>query len=209
MACILFDLDGTIQDSEKLASEANKYGFQSILNRDATQQELDYLVGKPVIKVLTVQFPEHWKAMTDKIFEYYYERSHQIKCYEGIVELLNDLHNSKFDLGIVSAKRRVNIIREMKSNSIFHLFQTIVGQEDTPHHKPHPEPLLLAADLMGYSPGECIYIGDQATDMIAAANAGMKSGAALWGEGQLDKLLPHSPSHIFTTPQSVREFFCA
>lgn len=52
MQCILFDLDGTIQDSEKLATEANSYGFQSILGRAATQQELDHLVGKPTARVI-------------------------------------------------------------------------------------------------------------------------------------------------------------
>ncbi|BBH23585.1 hypothetical protein Back11_49300 [Paenibacillus baekrokdamisoli] len=56
MKCILFDLDGTIQDSEKLATEANRLGFRTILGREATTEELEQLVGKPIAKFTRLYF---------------------------------------------------------------------------------------------------------------------------------------------------------
>ena len=50
----------------------------------------------------------------------------------------------------------------------------MVAYEDTENHKPHPEPLLLAAKSLNVSPEECVYIGDVENDLIAGRAAGMK-----------------------------------
>ena len=53
-------------------------------------------------------------------------------------------------------------------------FKVEVLYEETKNHKPHPEPLLLAAQKLGIPPSECVYIGDSESDMIAAKDAGMR-----------------------------------
>ena len=47
--------------------------------------------------------------------------------------------------------------------------------------KPNPEAALYIALVMGIEPGKCLYIGDTATDMKTATNAGMPSAGVLWG----------------------------
>ena len=46
-----------------------------------------------------------------------------------------------------------------------HLFETIVGGDETKRHKPDPEPLLLAAERMRADPAECAYVGDSPFDI--------------------------------------------
>src|SRR3989344_1267016 len=53
-------------------------------------------------------------------------------------------------------------------------FKAEVIYGDTKNHKPHPEPLILAAQKLGLKPEECVYVGDSATDLMAARDAGMK-----------------------------------
>ena len=48
-------------------------------------------------------------------------------------------------------------------------------------HKPDPAPLLHAAKQVGVAPGDCVYVGDDERDIIAARAAGMSSLVALWG----------------------------
>jgi phosphoglycolate phosphatase len=57
----------------------------------------------------------------------------------------------------------------------------IVSGDSTPHIKPHPAPLLLAASLLALPPAECIYVGDDLRDAQAARAAGMRFIAAGWG----------------------------
>ncbi len=53
-------------------------------------------------------------------------------------------------------------------------FQVTVSYADTKNHKPHPEPLLLAAQRLEVAPAECVYLGDAASDLQAGRAAKMK-----------------------------------
>src|SRR5690606_34188213 len=57
----------------------------------------------------------------------------------------------------------------------------IVSGDTTPRSKPHPEPLLHAARLLGLGPGECLYVGDAQRDIEAGRGAGMPTLVALFG----------------------------
>ncbi|MFD6843729.1 HAD family hydrolase, partial [Bacillus cereus] len=54
-------------------------------------------------------------------------------------------------------------------------------------------------------PKQCMYIGDQITDIQAAHASQMKSGAALWGEGMFEKLVIQEPNFVFNTPSELLE----
>jgi N-acetyl-D-muramate 6-phosphate phosphatase len=57
----------------------------------------------------------------------------------------------------------------------------LVGGDTLAERKPHPLPLLHAADVLGIAPRDCVYVGDDERDIQAARAAGMPSIAALWG----------------------------
>jgi len=57
----------------------------------------------------------------------------------------------------------------------------VVCGDTTPHPKPHPGSLELAAVRLGMSPGACVYVGDAPTDVEAATAAGMRSIIARFG----------------------------
>ncbi|WP_282936627.1 HAD hydrolase-like protein [Paenibacillus sp. RC67] len=75
---VLFDLDGTLINSEGLGTEAYNYGIRKILNRDLDEHEKQYLLGKP-FKALKELFPflslleieriieEHWDTIKNTI----------------------------------------------------------------------------------------------------------------------------------------------
>ena len=57
----------------------------------------------------------------------------------------------------------------------------LVGGDSLPERKPHPLPLLHAADTLGVAIADCAYVGDDRRDIDAARAAGMRSVVALWG----------------------------
>lgn len=101
---------------------------------------------------------------------------------------------------VVSSKRRLHVVSELQSKGLHDLFDVIVAQEDTQLHKPHPDPLVLAAHRLGVIPEDCIYIGDQPSDVQAAKAADMISIVALWGEGKVERLQPASPTVMTQNP---------
>lgn len=63
--------------------------------------------------------------------------------------------------------------------------------------------MLKAVRELQVDPKNCIYIGDQPTDILAAKAAGIKSFGALWGEGKKEKLESASPTGLLQKPKDI------
>ena len=59
--------------------------------------------------------------------------------------------------------------------------QAVVSGDTTAHAKPHPAPLLHAAELLGIAPAHCLYVGADLRDIQAGRAAAMGTIAAAWG----------------------------
>jgi phosphoglycolate phosphatase len=68
----------------------------------------------------------------------------------------------------------------------------VVCGDSTPHLKPHPAPLLLAAKLLNLPTQDCLYVGDDLRDVQAARAAGMRPVAVEWGYPSPDNAGPRS-----------------
>lgn len=207
ISVVLWDLDGTIQDSESLSKEGTRYGFKQVLGREPTEAEFAELVGRPVPVIYKEWFDDD---LAIQILEtgtrYYQERAEQIPCYSGVPELLSELKRRGYRMAVVSSKRRFHVLNELRSKNLDNLFDVIVAQEDTQLHKPHPDPLILAASHLKSPPENCVYIGDQPSDIRAADAARMKGIAALWGDGILERLEPICPTMLAYTPRDILNF---
>jgi phosphoglycolate phosphatase len=64
--------------------------------------------------------------------------------------------------------------------------------DTTPHSKPHPAPLLAAAERLALAPAACCYLGDDLRDVQAAHAAGMRAFAVEWGYHGVDDGVPGS-----------------
>jgi pyrophosphatase PpaX len=105
----------------------------------------------------------------------------ELEACAGIEEVLVRLHEEGRRLGVVTAKRRSTVELAFAKVPLAHLFETVVGGDETTLHKPDPEPLLLAAKRMGADPAETAYVGDSPFDVAAAKAAGMFAIAVTWG----------------------------
>jgi pyrophosphatase PpaX len=199
---VLFDLDGTLNDSEWLAQEAYSVGISHAIGADLTEEQKKLLMGRPfsdLFSVLPRLSQSEYDAIVAETLAYYKKRNHEVKSYPGIKELLRKLNRAGFRLGIVTAKLRENALFELDSNSILEYFEQVFAKEDCREFKPSPRPLLDLAERMGIAPSRCLYLGDQPSDVVAANSAGMVSCAALWGEGERKRLEPVNPGFFFDT----------
>jgi len=106
----------------------------------------------------------------------------------------------------VTAKRRATVELAFNVLPIEHLFETVVGGDETAKHKPDPEPLLLAAHRLGVAPQDCAYVGDSPFDIRAAKAAPMYSVAVTWGRiHDREKLEAEGPAAIVDTAEELYE----
>jgi pyrophosphatase PpaX len=109
-------------------------------------------------------------------------------------------------LGIVTAKRRQTVELAFARIPIAHLFETVVGGDETERHKPDPEPLLLALERLDARPEEAAYVGDAPFDVQAAKAAGVFAIGVTWGGiHSRERLEAEQPDALVDTAEELLE----
>ncbi len=186
-AAVLFDLDGTLLDSAPdLAGTANDMRAARGL------PPLPYPLLRPhagsgargMLGAALDLLPAHvdYIRYRDEFHDRYEARLLQLtQPFPGVAELLSALARHEIPWGIVTNKSLRFASPLVQAFSMLGGHGVLVGGDSTPHTKPHPAPLLEAARRLGVTAERCVYVGDDARDMVAARAAGMGAVAAAWG----------------------------
>ncbi|HEV7132510.1 MAG TPA: HAD-IA family hydrolase [Gaiellaceae bacterium] len=179
---VLFDLDGTVVDSGAIILASMRHATREVLGEEFEDAELMRAVGGPGLEAqLAVFGPDDVDELV-RVYRAHNEPLHDdLEACAGMEDVLERLHAEGRRLGVVTAKRRSTVELAFASVPLAHLFETIVGGDETEKHKPDPEPLLLAAERMGADPAQTAYVGDSPFDVLAAKAAGMYAVAVTWG----------------------------
>jgi pyrophosphatase PpaX len=204
---VLFDLDGTVVDSGAIILASMRHATRAVLGIEAEDAELLKAVGGPGLEAQMAAFaPERVDELV-RVYRAHNEPLHdELEACEGMEDVIERLHEDGTRVGVVTAKRRVTVDLAFARLRVGHLFETVVGGDETERHKPEPEPLLLAAKRLGVSPQDCAYVGDSPFDVRAAKAAHMYSVAVTWGRiHDRAKLEAEQPSAIVDTAQELYE----
>jgi pyrophosphatase PpaX len=123
--------------------------------------------------------------------------------FEGVRETLELLHGRGHPTAVVTSKANEGARRAMRLLQLERYIDELVGLDSCERHKPDPEPVLLALDLLGYPPSEAIFLGDSPHDIRAGNAAGVITVAALWGPVPRPALDAASPDYLI---EHIREF---
>jgi pyrophosphatase PpaX len=179
---VLFDLDGTVVDSGSIILASMRHATREVLGREYGDDELMAAVGGPGLEAQFAALAPDRVEELIRVYRAHNEPLHdELEACAGMDDVLVQLREEGRRLGIVTAKRRVTVELAFASVPLGHLFETIVGGDETERHKPDPAPLLLAARRMGERPSEIAYVGDSPFDVRAAKAAGMHAVAVTWG----------------------------
>jgi pyrophosphatase PpaX len=87
---------------------------------------------------------------------------------------------------------------------IEHLFDVVVGSDDTELHKPDPAPIRHALELLEAAPDDAVYIGDSPFDIRAAKAAGVHAIAVTWGGiHPRERLEAEGPDAVVSTTEEL------
>jgi len=179
---VLFDLDGTVIDSGAIILASMRHAAKEVLGADPGDEVLTAAVGGPGLEAqMRALAPDRVEELIT-VYRAHNEPLHdELVCCPGMDDLLVRLRDEGRRLGIVTAKRRATVALAFNVLPIERLLEAVVTSDDTKRHKPHPAPLLLAAERMDVSPKDCAYVGDSTFDIRAAKAAGMFAVAVTWG----------------------------
>ena len=179
---VLFDLDGTIIDSGAIILASMRHAAREVLGVEVPDEQLMAAVGGPGLEAqMQALSPDRADELVT-VYRAHNEPLHdELICCAGMDEVLVQLKDEGRRLGIVTAKRRQTVELACARIPIAHLFEAVVGGDETKKHKPDPEPLVLALERLGAAPDDAVYVGDAPFDVKAAKAAGLYSVGVSWG----------------------------
>ena len=204
---VLFDLDGTVVDSGSIILASMRHATREVLGREYEDAELMQAVGGPGLEAQLAAFAPDRVDELVRVYRAHNEPLHGgLEACAGMEDVLVRLRDEGRRLGVVTAKRRATVELAFASVPLGHLFETVVGGDETERHKPDPEPLLLGAHRMHAEPDETAYVGDSPFDIRAAKAAGMYALAVTWGRIHDRRLLEREePDAIVDTAEELLE----
>ncbi|MEO8385299.1 MAG: HAD-IA family hydrolase [Betaproteobacteria bacterium] len=187
VVAVLFDLDGTFADTAPdMARALNVLRYQRGLPSLPLSAIRPY-VSRGARGMLDIGFgleplDESFSELRDAFYsEYQANICIESKLFDGIDKVISNLESRKVVWGIVTNKAARFALPIARKLGFEGRAACIVCGDTTAHTKPHPEPLLYAAKLIGVAPRQIVYVGDDERDIQAAHAAGMLSVAATYG----------------------------
>ncbi|MHA6251782.1 pyrophosphatase PpaX [Oceanobacillus sp. CAU 1775] len=200
---ILFDLDGTLIDSNQLIFTSFKHTFDSY-NLNFTDEEILEFNGPPLIETFTKIDP----LRVDEMVETYREHNKLVhdefvKVFPEVIETLEILQQKNIKMGVVTTKMAPGVKLAMELTGIEKYFGSIVTLSDVTHAKPHPEPVLKAMHELGGVPETTLMVGDNSHDIEAGKNAGVRTAGVAWAQKGRERLLSYQPNYMLENMKDI------
>ena len=202
---VLFDLDGTLIDTNELIYTSFVKTFKDKLNIELKKEEVTQFFGIP----LGDPFKKYTNSENvDELVAYYREYNeaiHDTMCFafDGVKELLTSLRDKGIKIAIVTSKRKELAERGMKIAGIYDFMDVIITPESTTKHKPNGDPAIKACNDLGIDPSEAIMVGDSPFDIYCGKNAGCKTCGVNYTFIDLNVLKESEPDYFIDKPLDI------
>jgi pyrophosphatase PpaX len=203
---VLFDFDGTVIDSGAIILASMRHATRTVLGRELEDEVLMAAVGGAGLNEQMRLLDERRVDELVRVYRAHNEPLHaELVCCAGMEDVLAELKQEGRRLGIVTAKRRQTVALAFEHVPIEHLFDVVVGSDDTERHKPAPDPILHALDRLGAAPDDAVYVGDSPFDIRSAKAAGVHAIAVTWGGiHSHERLAEEEPDAVVHTAEELR-----
>ncbi len=186
VAAILFDLDGTLLDTAPdLVATLNRLRARESLPPLALDS-LRAHASHGSARLIQVGFAERslaeQQALQKEFLRDYREHlSEGTTLFDGMSSLIDEIRSLGLRTGIVTNKPGWLTTPLLRGLQLDTTFDCVVSGDTVEFCKPHPKPMLHAAELLKLRPAQCVYLGDAERDVQAAQAAGMPALVALYG----------------------------
>ncbi len=207
---VIFDLDGTLIDSVPDLHHAIVVTQRALQLPPSSEEDVRNWVGngaaKLVERALQASFTSDTseseggsvEALMQPALQRFFESYEQINgrfsmLYDGVLETLQALELAEVPMALVTNKPIQFTPELLASLDIGSFFSLVLGGDSLPQKKPHPAPLIAAAEHFGVPVDCCLMVGDSKNDLLAARAAGMPVACVSYGYNHGEDIACYEP----------------
>lgn len=205
---VIFDLDGTLADTlEDIAAGVN-HALAAEGLPQARAEQVQSWVGEGYMVLMKRAAPGASEAQLKRLIKtgasYYTEHSlDRTHLYAGMLDVVKTLKAKGLRISILSNKPEAITIEIVRNLCLGIEFDAVVGYRDEASKKPNPTLALEIASRMDLPVERILLVGDSATDVATARNAGMRVASVTWGFRSREQLLEAAPDTFIDRPADL------
>lgn len=180
MQAVIFDMDGTLIDTERVSQAAWRRAAQDFRIK-IPEHILHAFVGCSIPNAMNMIDDEFGDpAFTERLFNRRHEIfdatwEDELELKPGAAEAVAAVRERGLAVALATSSVRDRAITSMERLSLMELFDAAVFDEDIEHHKPAPDVYLVAADHLGIEPARCVAVEDSFNGVRSGTAAGMRT----------------------------------
>ena len=173
---VIFDMDGTLLDTQKICCPAWEYAglLQGIPGVGGHIKNVCGMNSNGSDRYLKENFPTLNIEKFKSDFHEYIEENLIVQFKKGAEELIAFLKENNIKISLASGTSRPSVMHHLNEVDIPDIFDAIVCGTEVKNGKPAPDVFLKAAELMGIAPQDCFVFEDSENGIRAGFSAGMK-----------------------------------
>lgn len=200
---LIFDVDGTLWDSEKDVYASFNHTLQEMAGIEITYEKFRELAGMPLEKMFEKALPEDKKIYCNEAAKeyrrYYLGEGHfldETVLFENVKETLEKFKKDGFYMAVASSKPQ-KAVETMVKHFELDFFNLIIGTGGgNMKHKPDPEIINCILDKLNFSKEDAVMIGDTSVDVKTGKNAEINTIAVTYGYDEKENLKSANPDYI-------------
>ena len=176
MFSVIFDMDGTLLDTQRIFIPAWEYAGR-LQGIKGLGEHVKNVSGMNIIgwtKYLNDTFPSLDADRFNKEMRQYAVDNQVVRFKSGAEKLLNYLKDRKIKIGLASGSSRESVDHHLKEIDALKYFNVTLSSQEVKNGKPAPDIFLETAKRLGANPEDCFVFEDSLNGIKAAVAAGMK-----------------------------------
>jgi HAD superfamily hydrolase (TIGR01509 family) len=204
-----FDLDGTLMDTDDQAVETLARRMR-LIGSTASKRLARFVIMKSETPLNIAVTLVDILGLDSFLFKLRKRLSrHQLKptyrIIDGVKEMLEKL-SIRATLGVVSTRNHEDAVAFLEQHGLADMFSIVVTQESTRRLKPHPDPVIYAANKLDLPLEKCVMVGDTTVDIRSGRRAGAWAIAVLCGFGECSELQRAGAHLVLPSTRNILDY---
>lgn len=205
---VIFDMDGTILDTLDDLKDAVNHAMEAMGHPAHSREEIRTFVGNGVELLIRRALPEGYDerevapALSEFKKFYAVHGNDNTKPYDGIKELLSELHKRGIKIAVLSNKYDA-AVAELADSYFPGSFDVTYGEREGVPRKPEPDAVFAIIKEFKTDAAHTLYIGDSEVDMQTGKNAGVTTVGVTWGFRSVETLKENGADNIIDAPSEL------
>ena len=205
---VIFDLDGTLADTIASITYCGNLALSRFGLPSFGEEDYKHFVGDGaamLIRRALLAAGDERLEHFDEVYETYLEIfakdcMYQVKPYEGICALLEELKRLSVRIAVLSNKPDRDSLRGVEALFGKGYFDFVQGQRADIPRKPDPAGVYRIMEAFVLPAGDFLYVGDSGVDMKTGRAAGIFTVGVLWGFRDREELVENGADAVISKP---------